>query len=211
MESIPMWNMYSSLEGGVRIGLPVMPFKEYGLSSDIVVSSIPDQILHLYKQGDIDIESYDIAKSPYFILKHMPMLYKINYSESAPQHKLKLKHILNSDIEEKLAQLGKHKRIYWGFQKEWRYVLILLPIAWHEEDKKPFSDNKRRISTIENTFFYIPFKFYYLRLNDQAFNTMQIVLSPKFSKGNRVFVELLKENYNRSMKISESRLKGNLR
>jgi hypothetical protein len=210
MESIPMWNMYSSLESGVRIGLPAMPFEEYSLSSDVVVNHIPDQILSMYKQGDIDIESYfDIAKSPYFILKHMPMLYKINYSEPALQKKSNLKYVLNAGIEEKLAQLGRYKRIYWGFQKEWRYVLLLLPIGGY--GKNDAKSNYRKISTIENTFFYIPFKFYYLLLNRDAYKKMEIVLSPKISKGNRVLIELLKEKYNNAMKIKESSLKGELR
>lgn len=211
LESIPMWNMYSNLESGVRIELPAMPFEEYVVSEDIVVNKIPEQLLYLYNQGDIDIEpTINIAKGPYFIIKHMPMLYKINYTKTSFSQKAKLKSVFNSDIEEKLAQLGKNKRIYWGFQKEWRYVLILLPVTYEEKTEEA-PGKQKKLSTIEDTFFYIPFKYYYLLLSDAAYQKMKIVLSPKISNGNRVLVELLKEKYNCKMKIHESELKGNLR
>lgn len=204
IESIPMWNMYAGLDGGVRIKMPAMPFEQYELSSDIVVSTIPKQLLDLYKKSNAAIENYlDYVDEPYYIIKRMPRLYKINYIENIADNENKSNLLSTSEIEEKLTQIGRYKRIFWDFQKEWRYVLTLLPVK--------YNDNKKKfVDMTENIFFYFPFKYYFLLLNNDAFRKMEIVLSPKMSDGNRAIVRLLKEKYNPDMKIVESQLRGNL-
>ncbi len=205
MESIPMWNMYAGLDGGVRIRMPAEPFEQYELSSDVVVSTIPKQLHDFYKKGNAAVEEYlDYIDGPYYIIKHTPRLYKINYVENI-EHNDDSSNLLNaSEIEEKLNQIGRYKRIFWDFQKEWRYVLTLLPVKYNEKIKG-FTD------MTENIFFYFPFKYYFLSLNNDAFSKMEIMLSPKISDGNRAIVELLKEKYNTDMKIVESQLRGDLR
>lgn len=51
-----------------------------------------------------------------------------------------------------------------------------------------------------------PFTYYDMLIDDDAFNDMQITLSPKISTENREMVFLLKEQYNNSVEIIESKL-----
>ncbi len=204
IESIPMWNMYAGLDAGVRIKMPSMPFEQYSVSSDVVISAVPKQILNFYKKGSSEIAEYlDDVGGPYYIIKHMPRLYKINYVKNITDNKSDV--LIDSQIERKLTKLGRYKRVFWDFQKEWRYVLILLPVKYGGDEKKNIEN------MTDNLFFYFPFKYYFLLLNNDAFKQMEIVLSPKISEGNRAIVNLLKEKYNPDMKIHESQLKDNLR
>lgn len=206
MESIPMWNMYSGLDCGVRLKMPSMPFEKYSVSSDVVISAVPKQVLNFYKSRNAEIEEYlDDMGGPYYIIKHMPRLYKINYVENINDDKDGQSMQIYYELEEKLTHLGRDKRVFWNFQKEWRYVLILLPVKFGS------GENKHNENFADNLFFYFPFKYYYLLLNKDAFLKMEIVLSPKISDGNRAIVNLLKEKYNPGMKIIESQLRGNLR
>ncbi|NMC56171.1 MAG: DUF2971 domain-containing protein [Eubacteriaceae bacterium] len=206
MESIPMWNMYAGLDSGVRIKMPSMPFEQYSVSSDVVINAVPKQVLDFYKTRNAEIEEYlDDVSGPYYIIKHMPRLYKINYVENIDDNKNVFDIPINYKLEEKLTHIGRDKRIFWDFQKEWRYILILLPVKFKTDEKK-YNQN-----IADNLFFYFPFKYYYLLLNNDTFLKMEIVLSPRISEGNRAIVNLLKEKYNPGMKIIESKLRGNLR
>jgi len=205
-ESIPMWNMYAGLNAGVRIKMPLMPFKEYSALSDVVVNAVPQKLMDFYKERNAAIEEYlDDLGGTYFIIKSMPYLYKINYVKDLKTTvDDKYKCLIDPSAEEKLLKLGRYKKVYWDFQKEWRYVMILMPIKYDEQTAEP-------VSMINNLFFYFPFKNYFLPLNKMAFSEMEVTLSPNISDGNRAIVEVLKEKYNPRMKVLDSKLKGNLR
>lgn len=49
-----------------------------------------------------------------------------------------------------------------------------------------------------------------LTLDDEAFNSMEVTMSPQFTEGNRILLELLKEKYNPNMIIQESALKDKI-
>lgn len=93
------------------------------------------------------------------------------------------------------GEFGTVKHSGWGFQREWRYLLRIFP---------PDSQLPRRslLERLPEVFEQIkagtlgsPCRYYDLMLDPGALSTMEIVLSPEMSPGNRVLFEALKERY----------------
>lgn len=187
-ESIPMWNMYSKMDSGVRIQLQVLPFQEYEIVFDDLTGFLPFSQLYY--------EEYAILP---FLQKDI--LFKIEYTNEL--YKLEPQIIIDDKKTVEIELLGLHKKNCWSFQKEFRYRIIIMP---------KFDINKI-YSYLDNglSIYSLPFKYYYLSIKEEAYLNMEIVMSPKISEGNRILVELLKEKYNPKMKISESILQGNIR
>ena len=57
----------------------------------------------------------------------------------------------------------------------------------------------------------LPFKYYFLKLDQEIFEQMQITLSPKITEGNKIIVDLLAKKYNPTAIIFDSNLLGKLR
>ena len=106
------------------------------------------------------------------------------------------------------GQVGKYKSTYWQFQNEKRYILRFIPINGLDKINSPqistFVYNK--LKSNDNDFL----DYFDLTLDDEAFNSMEVTMSPQFTEGNRILLELLKEKYNPNMIIQESALKDKI-
>lgn len=211
-ESIPMWNMYASLNLGVRIRLQKNPFKIYDNTTET-----------LTKVLNIPIVSNPNEKAPQSIIPLSEMFSKGFFSVQAMSKELLCKVEYTDDkeklyphlLEEKgegfsitLGKLGKNKNLHWKFQNEWRYILNILPLNLNQSVENSYSNFQLIASKMRMGLEKQPFPYYDLHISDEAFNNMQITLSPKISEGSRTIVNSLIEKYNPVAELSDSHLLG---
>lgn len=211
-ESIPMWNMYASLEQGVRIRLRKNPFKIYENYAkdlnEILSISVTDE--NNGKPLYSVIPFTEIFKKGFYTAQMMSedLLYKVEYTDD--QDKL-YPRILDDGSESftlNIGLIGKYKNLHWAFQHEWRYILNIIPLNLNQPVDKSIQDfnliaNKMKLGLAKQ-----PFPYYDMTISDDAFNEMVITLSPTVSSGNRIIVENLIEKYNCSAKLEDSCLLG---
>ena len=211
-ESIPMWNMYASLNLGVRIKLRKNPFKIYNNTAEalskVINAPVTDEsngkplqsiipITEMFAKGFISIQA--MTKD---------LLFKVEYTDN--KEKL-YPHLLNDEGERfsiALGELGKYKNLHWKFQNEWRYILTILPLNLNQPVENSLNNfqliaNKMRLGLEKQ-----PFPYYDMHLSDEAFSIMEITLSPRISGGSKIIVESLIEKYNPLAIMSESHLVG---
>lgn len=211
-ESIPMWNMYASLNLGVRIKLRKNPFKIYdntaGALSKVVNATVTDNSNGNTFQSIIPLT--EMFSKGFFSVQAMnnELLFKVEYTDD--KEKL-YPHLLKEEGEVfsiALGELGKYKNLHWNFQSEWRYILNVLPLNLNQPVENSYNNFQRVANKMRLGLEKQPFPYYDLHISDEAFEDMQITLSPRISAGSRIIVQNLIEKYNPAAELSESRLVG---
>ena len=183
-ESIPMWNMYSKMESGVRLKAKTNLF-----GSGIIL-----------KDKKIEVSRY----AHFDDNRHLfpPELKKVIYTDEVS----KIIPKIVSDDKQCWSQqdLGVYKSKAWEFQNEWRYIVRIWP-------GKNFDIEGEDIETIYNKFSLIMEPYICLNIKSQIFEELEITLSPKISVGNRAIVDSLKYKYCSNLTIHESELKECIR
>ena len=210
-ESIPMWNMYSSLDSGARIKLRKNPFRIYSYSQNELDKFLKQANLSLEMKAD-SLSLYqpieELILAPY-VTPRVQMgaeLYKVEYTDD---HSLIYPQTItqNADrISIAIGALGKYKNLHWKFQHEWRYRWIFLPF------KVTFDSPEQRFIALMNEIITgtatQPFKYYDNAISDDAYNEMEITLSPSISPGNKELIINTIQKYNPTASVKESSLKG---
>ncbi|MPM96694.1 hypothetical protein SDC9_143859 [bioreactor metagenome] len=165
-------------------------------------------------------------------------LQKVTYTDDIDILNPKLLN-LNDDFNLNLDKLGINKNKYWSFQKEWRYRLMIQPVSSKIIPStciKNAFENINRLSTlskitnalIRNQVIYpqkldgfqkdikkgiaaLPFDYYDLKISDDAFNTMEIMLAPDISESSEDIINMLVEKYSPNAKIIRSNLDKQIR
>lgn len=216
-ESIPMWKMYSNDLKGVRIKLPTFVFKKYKREIREITynkdgTEIKGQPKTSYSYIEPKILSRNDVTSP-----ETPedILVKVQYTDNdsliCPSAISKLITIneegnasdFKLDINLKVA--GKHKREFWEFQKEYRYILFASP--WKLEDfnystLEGYLQHFKKSNFIEVTEKHID-----LKVDEEKFKDMTITLSPKAGEAEKTIIDLLVKEYNPSSKIETSKVR----
>lgn len=207
-ENIPLWHMYSNNLSGVRISLPLLPFKEYDSEIESLIKSpkiktyIPDSLNK--NQNYMINAAFDKLTTKENI--------KVLYTDD---EKLIMPVISEDEITKKTIKfglIGKYKRSCWRFQEEYRYRLWVLPIG-HDEimlnhlDPDQFESGFQRIKDQVK----LDFDFIDLLIDQEDFNKMEIVLGPGVSESQRTLVDCLVATYNPKAKISDSQLIGRIK
>ena len=104
--------------------------------------------------------------------------------------------------------LGKYKNIHWEFQNEWRYILNILPLDINQPVEQSLQSFQLVANKIKLGLEKQPFPHYDMSISNDAFEDMEITLSPQISGGSRIIVNDLVEKYNPSAVITESSLIG---
>lgn len=112
-----MWKNYTKEGEGIRINLPINPFREHEVKGFHISSEgcIPKSIL--------PPEYYPIMIEGRF--EGLENLVKINYTND-------IEHCfpeINNNKYIQIYKLGKHKTKKWKIEKEWRYILYCMPRA----------------------------------------------------------------------------------
>jgi len=191
-EHIPMWNMYTPNMTGVRIKLPTDPFQKYGKSF------VPAEEIYYQKE-------YSVQPAP---LKLQKIIYTNDNSLLKPQFAE-----MNSPKEAtfNLNAVGMNKPKVWGFEKEWRYIFWVFSKKLFDFGNESYSDEKFQEVIKNFGEKKIPFEQYFLKIRDEAFEQMEIVLGPKYSEGDKTVVEALVNTYNPKAQFHPSAFTGTIR
>lgn len=206
-ESIPMWNMYADMHCGVRIKLHSHPFEKNQILNNFEFFSTRTSF---YDSFHVEVMINQCKRQEEYIL--MPVEYTDDYDKLNPR-------IFNIDISQKkvlidMFKLGVNKKNIWGFQREWRYMLFLAPIAY---ENVTFCNKEISKALIEDLIekvkenFKLSYSSCFLKLDNGIYRNMEITLSPKITDGNRIIVENLVKNYNPTSIIKESMLLDDIR
>jgi len=211
-ESIPMWNMYTSVNSGVRIRLRKQPFKLHENTADelrqVVNMPVTDNSNGSHLKSLIPFA--DMFRKKYLSagVTAENILHKVEYT--AEQDKLypKLVTFDSDQVSIGFGKLGKFKNTHWSFQNEWRYILILYPFDLNQSVATYGQAVELMANRILRGLEKQPFPFYDMTIDDSAYCEMEITLSPRISSGNRIIVENLVEKYNPNAIVKDSTLVG---
>lgn len=223
-EDIPTWIMYGNKMKGVRIKLPTYPFRINNYKPDDFRAKIPS---HLSKYIHIDIpeslfniEDF-INDQKYMITplrsqtnenkfkdQYNNILFKVVYTKD--ESTLNYAQQANSYTEgsDFLMKLGFRKRDCWDFQQEWRYKIVFTPFSIIDS----CNDIKLMFSQLAQCD-DLPFDSYFMRINPEYFNSMEITLGPCATDGDRYIVEqlLLSKGLDPTNIMKHSSLEGKIR
>ena len=124
------------------------------------------------------------------------ILHEVEYTQDESKLYPSILGIQGDQFSVNLGEMGKYKNTHWDFQKEWRYILQLLPLNLNQnvellEQSFQTIANRIRLGNEKQ-----PFPYYDMRLDEDAYMSMEITASPKLSPGNRVILDTLIARYN---------------
>lgn len=223
-ESIPLWHMYTPEMKGVRLKLPTKIFK----SHEINLSEVP-KFIHLAdttkapEGSNIRVISY----MPYDVLHGEDYFVMPNFfnDETWP---LRVEYtndeaLLNQDLigyNEHLQmtsinsfEVAKYKKEVWSFQDEWRFRICCFNAA-PRSLKDEMSENDyydlmvKELSTLGRG---ISQQYFFMDIDDSAFNSLEISLGPKLELAQEVIVDALVKTYCPTANVTKSTLSGQIR
>lgn len=211
-ESIPMWNMYTSINSGVRIKLKKHPFKLHENKAEelrqVINAPVTDNTNGTPLKSLIPFA--DMFRRKFISAGATPenILHKVEYSTDPDKLYPNLVNYNGNEFSIALGMFGKYKNTHWSFQNEWRYILLLLPLDLNQPVETLAQAAQIMGNRILQGLEKQPFPFYDMIIDDNAYSEMEITLSPKISAGNRIIVENLVKQYNPSAIVRESALIG---
>lgn len=192
-ESIPMWEMYADSSRGVRIKLPIQPFKTYDAGRKQYIinpeSVIQDEYFYVHPYSDT-------------------FLRKVSYQEAKnmwSHDKEKYDSIIEYfGIDTYLPGYEKDK--HWDFQREWRYLIQVIPTNQKVEniDNYDFIDGEEKEYILSCP--DVPLKQIFLEIEDEKFEKMEILLGPKVNDIDIETVRIFRDKYCPKAKIEFSDL-----
>lgn len=216
-ESISMWSLYTPDMHGVRIKLPVFPFKKYHYNKGeynleaAVDSYIDYAALSSFGNGGILLGQPRLKKIQY--VKDEKQIYPTIRVQGTPEIAKRfysaqtMEDVSESKLEYSFAELGVYKRDDWAFQKEWRYIIQTSPMSLEEMKPLTFQTQQEFIRRLENFDQPAPFNRILLQISDCAFRQMEVLLGPKMTKQERILAIALLEKHGLGQAWSESRLR----
>ncbi|OGO93232.1 MAG: hypothetical protein A2Y17_02580 [Clostridiales bacterium GWF2_38_85] len=121
-ESIPMWNMYSSLNSGVRIQLRKNTFKLHDIHAEELSKILHTFVIDKTEGNPLQtiIPISEMLQKGFISIQAMTknLLHKVEYTQE--KNKLYPQILVNEDTKFTLSmdKLGKYKNIHWKFQIE---------------------------------------------------------------------------------------------
>ncbi|MFV8826216.1 DUF2971 domain-containing protein [Alkalihalobacterium sp. APHAB7] len=211
-ESIPLWNLYTPNMSGVRIRLPINPFKTIKISPDgrhingeyITHPSLTNEKLSTHGC---------LLNPPYFA-----SLYQVQYindpdklnrtvlTEMKPETKIEngaKKTSWEKNIS--LKSIGIYKNKNWTFQKEYRYKFFVVPWTLSDlESAESYEDQAKLINRLETE--KLKKDYFDLELDEHAMHDMEILIGPRANYAQKQIIESLVNDLNPSAIILESNL-----
>ena len=203
---------------GVRIKLPIYPFKKYSYKKDE----------YFFEE---DIETYINIERLYeenkvSIVPGQPKLLEVQYtddseklypkvrtvsSEEEFQYYLKSGKIKNESIKTsyEFENVGKYKRTVWSFQKEWRYIYYVSPMGLKEANPPTFEKHRELIRRIEDREYKPAYTKMFLELDDNSLENVEVLCGPRMNDAEKVIVKALLKEYCPNGIYKESKLKIN--
>lgn len=208
-ESIPFWSMYTSDMHGVRIKLPVFPFKkytykkgEYHLTEDVVESYIDFHRVYEENRGTMAYNAIKLCKVEYTNDEQRlyPSVFHCN-SQILLDKWLKartLKQIPKGlDANVSVVELGNFKRKAWSFQREWRYKLFISPIGWKELEAGTIEVQQELVKRVlgRSEMRYSPYDRFMVDLDEDILREAEITFGPRMTQGEKELAVLLLQKH----------------
>lgn len=212
-ESIPMWNMYASLDAGVRISLPPMPFKRYSLTHEEYAKAVGMDPSHISSESgrcESFMDPHDLANglvSPSYLTGE-DVLTRVEYTDESCKLVPEIVSVDGDSLEVRTGLIGAYKNRYWAFQREWRYKMQIVPFNVLDMSSNPVDRFNEMIFHMVNGALPSPCPYYDLMLDENALRCIEVVPSPKMSAGNRELLNLLLEKHGLSFALQSSQLEG---
>ena len=214
-EILPMWRDYASSDNGVRIALPKNPFKKYiETSQDIADATgficcdekpsplkpclIPRSKMFSKGFWSVDATSCDILRQ---------VIYTDNSEKLYPTLTSKKENVSYIFLKE----MGVYKNTYWEYQKEWRYIMFIVPLDLKTLPELALFNFVNLNINIKNGSAKQLFPYYDLSISDEAFTKMKIMLGPEVKADKKEYVKDLVSKYNPSATVEKSELSGLVR
>lgn len=219
-ESIPLWKMYTANGKGVRIGLEYDMFKAYDNSAVLQCGALTFNMKgtaweHTYTPLE------DMVNPKYMVIpvgeKELKYILKdIQYVDNVPEAVSKSVFFTQitptyETVSFNTRTLGAYKNKRWEFEKETRFVLIIIPGKEYKRVESFNNDFSQCIyealkKSIPNSITH-----YDLNLRENVFDGLDIVMSPISSDGEQIIIEALCAKYAPKAAIKRSSLSGNIR
>lgn len=211
-ESIPMWNMYTSLTSGIRLKLPAMPFKMYENRADDLARALS---AHVNDNTDGNplmsvIPLTEMIQKKFYCIEALNtgFLYDVKYTSDEEKLLPHIKNVTGDQLSIAIDKIGKYKNIKWAFQKEWRYRITLFPFDFKQRVDLMNQSFTLMVNRLANGLDVQPLPYYDMKLDDKAFESMEITTSPKISDGNNTILKALIDKYNPNAIVNRSSLVG---
>jgi len=207
-----LWNLYTPNMTGVRIKLPVNPFKTVKVDPDgkhIKESYVTHPTLTNEKLSTHGC----LLNTPY-----LASLYQVQYTddpdklnrrvltEKKPETKM-VNSVKKISWEKNISikDVGVYKNMQWTFQKEYRYKFFVVPWTMRDlELVKSYEDQARLIDRLETE--KLKKDFFDLELDEHSMNDMEILIGPRANYAQKQIIESLINDLNPSANILESNL-----
>ena len=214
IESIPMWNLYTPINAGVRIGLPKNPFLRHGTKIEDfpgarIIDDTPQENQQLIAP-DTFLNIAEMLKSGIYSQQAWSgdILKKIEYIDDIDLLEPEVLTFDEKQMHLDTGKLGLYKNTYWKFQNEWRYLMQIIPFSFGPNVEKMHSEFTKNANLMARGELKASISYYDLIIAPEMFEKMIITPSPKITSGNRDILELLVEKYNPKAEIKESELNG---
>ncbi len=204
-EDIPMWRMYTKKQAGVRIKVRKDPFVPHDAAEGLSVESHSEMQRQVVPVRRLLMDKFICIPQSIDNLLH-----EVDYTDDSSRLSPSIVESEGKGISFKF-EMGKCKNKYWEFQKEWRYIIHILPVdasLFLSDKLAEFYDKLHNVITAQAS---LGFSHFDLSFADEAFDDMEITCCPDLSYGNRIILESLVEKYNPRAVIRESDLSGLLR
>lgn len=212
-ESIPLWRMYSGSTHGVRIGMDIDMFEDNIVGGSNVPAEIPHEGFLIGKIPAQDLFRKDYFVFPISVIKdsdggdtlfycHVKYVDDVNeMTKDAFQQTMTDE--THEDSTVAFGEIGKYKNKRWAFQEESRFRLVIFPfnpIYCHPDQVSSIVVNAMRSNMP------VPISEYYLKLNKEALNNIEITLHPSATASDRIIIEALCAKYAHNAVVKASEL-----
>ena len=213
-EMIPMWYMYGDSYKGVRIGLPKMPFRRYQYTP--LEQRNHGVIPNDEKDLEIDLPLKDVCNPNYIVspFKRDHQLIEVLYDNDPDLLIRQLWYDTDEAVSFSYGKMGKYKNKYWSFQKEWRYIVTIMPISFDMANKYiQYAPERLKdfFEKVSSGVIPCPFDHYDLSIDNEMLSKMEITLGPLMSEEDRVTVHRIINEKGCPILVKDSELDGRIR
>ena len=219
-ERLPQWNMYTTDMAGVRITLPLKMF-------DYKPLEVPDTFNNIIQEGSIisPIPFENIFGENYLVppifLNEEHFGRRVEYEPDFAQRKndaIKNNVSPTGEIEGSISDptgVAALKSPDWAFQKEYRFVLFIVPSLPMSDDPNFFEKLSKELPNIVATSLTLgkgpDLTFFDVNIGHSALNEIEITTGPLCQDGDYLLVEALLDKYAPNGSLKKSKFTGTIR
>lgn len=212
-ESISLWNLYTPNMTGVRIRLPINPFKTVKI--DLDGRHIKEEYLTHPSLTNENLSAHGCLLKPPYLASLCQVQYtdepdKLNrkvLTETRPETKME-NGVKKTSWEKNISlkNIGIYKNKLWSFQKEYRYKFFVVPWTMNDlESAKSYEDQVSLIDRLETD--KLKKDSFDLDLDENAINDMEILIGPRANFAQKQIVKSLVNDLNPTAEIKESNIR----